>query len=107
MPGMLPRRSEATLTRFFREQWAAWRKGVEAADADGSTHYKIAIEQYLPRTQHILGPLPLHPLVRPLPGNPPCQITHPKPSVPYETFGAKPPGPATAVLLRLRAQVCG
>ena len=51
---MLPGRSKATLTRFFRDQGPAWRKGVEVVRADGSTPYKAAIEQYLPKAQHVL-----------------------------------------------------
>ena len=51
---MLPGRSKATLTRFFRDQGPAWREGVEVVVTDGSTPYKAAIEQYLPKAQHVL-----------------------------------------------------
>ena len=52
--GMLPGRSKATLTRFFRDQGPKWRQGVEVVVTDGSTPYKVAIEQYLPKAQHVL-----------------------------------------------------
>ena len=52
--GMLPGRSKATLTRFFRDQGPKWRQGVEVVVTDGSTPYKAAIEQYLPKAQHVL-----------------------------------------------------
>ena len=52
--GMLPGRSKATLTRFFRDQGPAWRRGVGVVVTDGSTPYKAAIEQYLPKAQHVL-----------------------------------------------------
>ena len=51
---MLPGRSKATLARFFRDQGPAWRRGVEIVVTDGAAPYKAAIDQYLPRAQHVL-----------------------------------------------------
>ena len=51
---MLPGRSKAALARFFRNQGPAWRRGVEVVVTDGAAPYKAAVDQYLPRAQHVL-----------------------------------------------------
>ena len=52
--GCSPGGAKPSLTRFFRDQGPAWRQGVEVVVTDGSTPYKAAIEQYLPKAQHVL-----------------------------------------------------
>lgn len=49
---MIPGRCKVALARFFRNQGPAWRK--EVVVTNGAAPYKAAIDQYLPRAQHVL-----------------------------------------------------
>ncbi len=73
------------LARFFRDQGPAWRRGVEVVATEGAAPYKAAIDQYLPRAQHVpdrfhvirwfgtsLIQLRRAPRAVPRPGNPTC-----------------------------------
>ena len=51
---MIPGRTKASLTRFFREQGPDWCRGVEIVVSDGSHPYRAAIAQYLPQARHVL-----------------------------------------------------
>ena len=51
---MIPGRTKASLTRFFREQGPDWCRGVEIVVSDGSHPYQAAISQYLPHARHVL-----------------------------------------------------
>ena len=51
---MIPGRTKASLTRFFRDQGAWWCRQVEIVVSDGSRSYQAAISQYLPDALHVL-----------------------------------------------------
>ena len=51
---MIPGRTKASLTRFFRDQGPDWCRGVEVVVSDGSHPYRAAIAQYLPQARHVL-----------------------------------------------------
>ena len=51
---MIPGRTKASLTRFFRDQGAWWCRQVEIVVSDGSRSYQAAIAQYLPDASHVL-----------------------------------------------------
>ena len=51
---MIPGRSKASLTRFFRDQGPDWCREVEIVVTDGSQPYRAAIAQYLPHARHVL-----------------------------------------------------
>ena len=52
---MIPGRTKASLSRFFRDQGPDWCRGVEIVVSDGSRSYQAAIAQYLPDARHVLG----------------------------------------------------
>ena len=51
---MIPGRTKASLTRFFRDQGPDWCRGVKIVVSDGSRSYQAAISQYLPDALHVL-----------------------------------------------------
>ena len=51
---MIPGRTKASLTRFFRDQGGDWCRGVEIVVSDGSRSYQAAISEYLPDARHVL-----------------------------------------------------
>ena len=51
---MIPGRTKASLTRFFRDQGAWWCRQVEIVVPNGSRPYQAAIAQYLPDARHVL-----------------------------------------------------
>ena len=51
---MIPDRTKAALTRFFRDQGPRWCHQVEIVVTDGSRSYQPAINQYLPDARHVL-----------------------------------------------------
>ena len=60
---MIPGRTKASLTRFFRDQGAWWCRQVEIVVSDGSRSYQAAIAQYLPDASHVLDRFPCGSLV--------------------------------------------
>ena len=84
---MLPGRSKATLTRFLRDQSPKWRNGVEVVVTDGSTPYKAAIEQYLPKAQHVLDRFHVIRWFGQLPGATPPGLATPPPPRPAARLG--------------------